>query len=217
MKVLPLRGKRGEGKYTLLDDQDFDRLGNMGWYLHPEGYAIIGAKRLHRFVLDAPKGTEVDHINGDKLDNRRSNLRLCTRADNNRNTPSKPHTSKFKGVHMSSTGRWRASIGASKKMIQLGTFDTEEMAALAYNAAARFYYGAFARLNVVDGIEPTLQEVLQAKKPRWQKSGICTRCNQNPRVYVGGRCKACNNELNREWRAKRVKDSRQTFTREDVE
>lgn len=217
MKQILLVGARGAGKYTLVDDQDYEWAMRIRWYLHPQGYAVCRSKRIHRMILDAPSGVEIDHINGDKLDNRRSNLRTCTRTENNRNVGARGGTSKYKGVH-SASGRWRASICVDKQMIQLGSFDTEASAALAFNAAARAYHGAFAKLNEVDGIEPSIQEVIWAKKTKGgQRISVCPRCKTNEKTPSGKYCSSCSAEYQRQRRTMRVKDSRQTFTREDVE
>jgi hypothetical protein len=92
---------------------------------------------------------EVDHINGDKLDNRRANLRVATKTQQRQNQRvTRRNTSGFKGVsRISSTGRWRARIKVSGRQMPCGVYATAESAALAYDAAAREYFGEFARLN----------------------------------------------------------------------
>jgi hypothetical protein len=103
--------------------------------------------RLSRLIAKAPTGFVVDHINGDPLDNRRANLRICTVQQNNWNRRRRPSGhSRFKGVTLSS-GRWTAFIAPNGKQVCLGSFPTEEEAALAYDAAARDAYGHFACLN----------------------------------------------------------------------
>lgn len=106
---------------------------------------------MHRAILDAPDGMQVDHINGDTLDNRRSNLRLVTPTDNMRayRSPSKK-TSQYRGVFRyenNSLNPWVATITVNYKNIHLGYFKTEEEAALAYNKAAEEYFGEYAQLN----------------------------------------------------------------------
>lgn len=104
---------------------------------------------LHRHIVGAPKGMVVDHINGNTLDNRRENLRICTRKQNSANT--KRHSrnkSGFKGVCWCKDHQaWKAQLHTQNKSIFLGRFSTPELAALAYDVAARAQFGEFARLN----------------------------------------------------------------------
>lgn len=90
-----------------------------------------------------------DHINGNTLDNRRSNLRVVTRTQNNQNVTIRKHNkSGYKGVSLEKkTGRWVAVIQANNKRIHLGTFDTPEEAYAAYCEAAKKYHGKFARFD----------------------------------------------------------------------
>ena len=103
---------------------------------------------LHRRVMNAPAGMLVDHINGNGLDNRRGNLRLATPSQNvcNRVTTS---ASGYRGVEAipDRSKPWRACLYKGKKRTEVGTFDTAEEAARAYDAAAAARYGAFAKLN----------------------------------------------------------------------
>lgn len=103
---------------------------------------------MHRFLIGA-KGEFVDHINGDGLDNRKSNLRLCSNAQNVQNTGlTRANTSGYKGIRLRN-GRWDSRITCLNKTYHLGVFSTKEEAARAYNAAAIELHGEFARLNDV--------------------------------------------------------------------
>lgn len=110
---------------------------------------------LHRFIMEKiigrklKKGEIIDHINGNGLDNRRENLRICTQKQNTYNQVSiKNMSSKYKGVYYRKDAKkYQSKIIPNRKTIHLGYFKTEEEAALAYNLAAIKYFGIFARLN----------------------------------------------------------------------
>lgn len=135
-----------KGKAAIVDDSDFARVSALSWQfsgkcaVHSTTRHMFSRKvMMHRFVLDAPHGIEVDHINGDKLDNRRANLRLCTDSQNRMNVERfKSNKSGFKGVHRAKN-KWRAEIN--------GYFDAAEDAARAYDRAALELFGEFARTN----------------------------------------------------------------------
>lgn len=86
---IELSGKRGKGKRTLVDKKTYEKYNHLSWYLGDTGYAMRKPQgvinRLHRLVVNAPEGMVVDHLNGDKLDNRTSNLRICTQKENAQN------------------------------------------------------------------------------------------------------------------------------------
>lgn len=98
--------------------------------------------------MDAPKGKEVDHKDGNGLDNQKSNLRLCTHKQNTRNSISIKGTSIYKGVFWCKDRlKWRAGIKNNYKTINLGYYESEVNAAFAYDKAAIKYFGEYARLN----------------------------------------------------------------------
>lgn len=121
------------------------------WQLSSSGYAVLkGRVFMHKAVLEnegvtIPDGHESDHINGDSLDNRVCNLRVCTCQQNrwNRKKRSDGTTSRFKGVYRDGRGRWIAQIRVSGKKTHLGSFGGEEQAAAAYRAAAEKVHGEF--------------------------------------------------------------------------
>lgn len=150
------------GAVALVSECDFERVGQFKWSLDQNGYAVrmiqiartggIRQRRkvlLHRFLLDAPGGMEVDHINHDKLDNRRDNIRLVSRTLNRANAGPKTTSSHgYKGVAFHSRDtKWRASIAPNGIRRGLGTFGTPEEAARAYDIAALQAWGDFAYLN----------------------------------------------------------------------
>lgn len=107
--------------------------------------------RMHRLIMGAGKGQEVDHIDGNRLNNRRSNLRLATNAENQQNTGSRKGSSRHKGVSwIAARGVWRVAFNWRGKTHFVGYFTDEAEAALAYNAAIQPLAGEFARLNTVD-------------------------------------------------------------------
>lgn len=141
------------GAFTWVDEIDYARFGDLRWWLR-DGYVVRreGKKdvRLHRLILNAGLGDVVDHIDGDPLNNRRMNLRICTQAGNMRNRRKFKGTltSKFKGVHKAkASGLWIAKIGFEGKQRHIGCFSTEEEAARAYDQEARRLFGEFARPN----------------------------------------------------------------------
>ena len=144
-----------KGKFALVDEQDYEPLSKYFWCYTRQGYAEATQRKLydinrimHRNMFP-PTELEVDHINGDKLDNRRANLRLATREQNSKNLrPQKGR--KYKGVYYRKKfDNWVASISLDKKLIYLGVFNTDDDAARAYNEAAKRMHGEFAWLNPV--------------------------------------------------------------------
>lgn len=144
-----------------VDPQDQHELDGRAWYIHSDRdgrFYMIGSnwingrtvkRYLHRVIMNAPPGVEVDHINGDTLDNRRCNLRLCMRRENGRNQkPQMGRSSQYKGVSWrKQCQKWSAQIKVDGKQIHLGLFNEEVEAARAYDQAARELHGEFARLN----------------------------------------------------------------------
>lgn len=116
-------------------------------------YCAILKKKfyLHRLIMNPRPDEYIDHINGDGLDNRKCNLRICTNSQNNANKgKQKNNKSGYKGVSWDKTrNKWKADIMVNKKTIYLGRFNVINDAARAYNNAAVKYFGEFARLNDV--------------------------------------------------------------------
>lgn len=149
------------GYYATIDVADAERVLKFCWHAQrSHGNRFYASRRvgmedglsanLHRFILELPEGLDlqVDHIDGDPLNNRRSNLRLCTATDNlaNRRITKANRSSRYKGVTRSPKS-WGAAISRDGKEYRLGNFPTEEEAARAYDVAARILHGEFARLN----------------------------------------------------------------------
>lgn len=144
---------------VLLDDEDAALVEGASVSITKATYSTYVAivrgrtrRRLARAIMNAPDGMVVDHINGNPLDNRRANLRICTVKENNWNRRRRiGGSSGFKGVVRVGT-RWRAIIWPNGKQIYLGSFAEPEEAARAYDRAAREEYGEFACLNFPDPI-----------------------------------------------------------------
>lgn len=146
------------GLVMRLDDQDLDRVRDHSWRLFVSRnhlFAVTGDGTLaHRLLLDAQDGDLIDHINGDGLDNRRANLRHITPSQAavrawSRVVLSRKPVSAYRGVSLVE-GRirpWRATISVNRKQHFLGYHPNEVDAAKAYDAAARLYFGEFARTN----------------------------------------------------------------------
>jgi hypothetical protein len=154
------------GLYALVDDEDYERVSQYKWsisssggYDYPHTPIRIEGKikyiKMHRFIMNADIDTLVDHKNKDTLDNRKCNLRLCTKSENMRNRAmSKNNKSGYKGVRYYPFGRrkykvWKAQIGFNRKYISIGYYHTKEEAALAYNEKAKELFGEFASLNTI--------------------------------------------------------------------
>lgn len=156
MGLLPLKN----GLFAIVDDDLFDDLNNRKWSLLWNGYvrrrnkgANTGYIYLHNLIMQPSEGLWVDHIDGNKLDNRRSNLRICTHSQNtaNRKRKSGEFSSLYKGVTFDKNrNRWRASIAFNGKRRRIGDFMNELEAAQAYNEAAIKTHGEFAKLNNIE-------------------------------------------------------------------
>lgn len=149
-----------QGMVAVVDDADFEWLNQWKWCVARYGnhaYAEHSirlpsgkqaAEKMHRLILNAPKGMEVDHIDRDGLNNQRSNLRLATRSQNAINILAGKGVSKFRGVTLDKrSGNWRSGIRINQKYIWLGAYKTEIDAARAYDAGALQYHGEYAQLN----------------------------------------------------------------------
>ena len=138
-----------------IDDEDYLLVSSRAWWYQRNGYIVTEISQrtvlLHRLLMNTPEGFETDHINGNKLDNRKSNLRICTRSQNQHNQKPRTGSSKYKGVcWYKPVEKWLAQIRSSGKKKHIGLFSDEKEAALAYNSVARELFGEYARLNIVE-------------------------------------------------------------------
>lgn len=175
-----------KGQVALIDDEDAERVLRHRWYVvrNEKGrryYAYRNARRkrgyrtvsMHRFILNAPPGAQVDHINRDGLDNRRSNLSLATASQNHWNSGRQINNKTgFKGVYWCKKDkRFRAVIKRYGAQRCVGGFSTAIEAARAYDAAARLLFGEFARLNFPNEVHhidaQTAAHLVARDSPEW--------------------------------------------------
>ena len=155
MKKIPLT----QGKFAVVNDKDFTELSKFRWvaqkarrtwyaWRRAEGLKCI---KMHRQIMNPPDDMEIDHKDGDGLNNTRTNLRICTRTQNSMNRPPfSNNTSGFKGVMWNKRAKkWKAQIHISGRSTFLGYYSCIIEAAKAYNKAAFESYGEFAYLNKV--------------------------------------------------------------------
>lgn len=158
---IELRRRGTPSLWAIIDVEDLKKVRSHQWnplvrkratYAYAKVAAPDGRRvtlYLHRFLMEAGPGTEIDHVDHDGLNNRRSNLRFATRGGNLGNTRKlRGGTSQYKGVcWVISRRRWKAAIQVNGRTIHLGRYATELEAALAYDAAALAAWGEFACLN----------------------------------------------------------------------
>lgn len=156
--------KLTQGKYTIVDDEDYEYLNSFRWCAHKGGNTFYAERHsdldpvtekrkiisMHRVIMKTPKGFYTDHINRNGLDNRKENLRICTLGENVKNTRKySNNTSGYKGVSWSKfANKWRAQIKKDNKKIHLGYFDDKHEANVAYCKAAKELHGEFASPNI---------------------------------------------------------------------
>jgi hypothetical protein len=153
-----------------IDQEDYDKIRNYPWYGYKSTYRLKNGEKkqctkyivahisanervnLHKLIMNTPVEIRIDHKNGDGLDNRKSNLRICTQSQNQMNKLKNCNNkSGYKGVSWDKTrNKWRSFIMLAGKNKCLGRFNSPEQAALAYNRAATKHFGEFAKLNKVE-------------------------------------------------------------------
>lgn len=158
MKTLKTSGRKHGGIDFFIDDEDFERVSQYKWNYNPKFGYITRTEYvdknhapkviyLHRFIMETPQGMDTDHINGNKLDNRRDNLRVCTRSQNLANRGKLiTNSTGYKGVTIGN-GKYVSQIGFNGNTHRLGSFDNPVHAALAYDDAAIRLFGDFAQTN----------------------------------------------------------------------
>lgn len=144
-KLIPL----GNNKFAKVDNEDFDKVRSIKWHKNKRYARSNDTGYMHKMIIDCPEGMEIDHINGNGLDNRRCNLRVCSASENSCNTAKhKKYSSKYKGVSWSkANGMWLSAIKKDGILYKIGFFRSEVSAALSYDNYARRLHKDFARLN----------------------------------------------------------------------
>lgn len=182
MKLIDISTKKHPNVFVMVDDADYADLSQWKWSAEKRRsgfYAIRGIRRsdgskstirMHTQILRSDDGAEIDHRDGNGLNNQRSNLRTATEAQNQWNTrKTRGKTSRFKGVSWCARfGRWKAFISVNGCHINLGSYSIEEAAAVAYNEAAKAMHGQFAQIN--EGLCLSAIEAAQNRlsSPRWK-------------------------------------------------
>lgn len=148
-KKIPLPNEQ----FAIVDDDDYQRISQYKWHVmsnrnNSQAYAVTKI-RMHRMIIDAPIGVMVDHINGDTLDNRKCNLRVCTNSQNQQNTSSRGGSSRYKGVSFRiKSGKWIAAFQYNGIRHYCGMWDSEEDAARAVDKKRGEVCGDFASKNL---------------------------------------------------------------------
>lgn len=148
------------GIRVFIDDEDYEHLSQFTWHLSKNGYVsrsywksnqTNGTIYMHRLIMDAPKGMDVDHKDMNRFNNQKSNLRIATRSQNMANSPARSGHSKYKGVSKLANIKlkkpWLSYIRVEGKMYYNGYYETENEAAHIYNQFAEQVFGNFAYLN----------------------------------------------------------------------
>lgn len=155
MKRIALSGDLGRGKFALVDDDDYERINKHRWCLS-DGYAMrkitVNGKsvseRMHRVINNTPEGFSTDHVNTNRLDNRKENLRTCTKAQNGMNrVAQKNNKLGIKGVCQLGN-KFIAQISINKKRTYLGIFNNADDAQSAYKNASIKFFGEYRRNNI---------------------------------------------------------------------
>jgi hypothetical protein len=145
----------GKDLFALVDDEDYELVSKFNWHKHKsrsygQYYASSNIK-MHRLVMDAKPGEIIDHINGDSLDNRKENLRLCTYSQNQQNTQSRAGSSRYKGVsYIKRKNLWKGSFQYEGVHYHCGIFKSEQECALAVDRKRLEVCKEFAVLNFPD-------------------------------------------------------------------
>jgi len=161
------------GGFTQVSPDDYEKFSPYRRGISARGYVRgwVDGKPvyLHRLIAGTPKGKDTDHRDGDKLNNRRSNLRVCTRSQNNANRqkPSRGKYTKYAGVYWSAQNKaWMVRLGSREDQEYIGYFRTPVEAAKAYDFSASRRYGEFAKTNFSKIDPQALSKRIEPRKPK---------------------------------------------------
>lgn len=212
MNFIVLHSTKLHGPFIAhVDPADYDHLNQWKWYVvgnYRKGltyYARRFAKGvsglMHREITQAPDGYQVDHADGCGLNNTRSNLRICTHAQNMHNRRTNlGKKMRLKGVRFQHGG-WHARIKIDGRVVDLGRYETSEAAALAYDAAARGLFGEFAKPNFPNA-EPSEELLKDMRAIQEARAGGRLKLRQNARIGASGYIGVVYHEPDRMWRAR---------------
>jgi hypothetical protein len=171
---------KGQIYKVLVDADDYERLSRFRWFMtkNKRGYmyAVRSLDRrrqisMHREIMNPPKDRMVDHANGNTLDNRKSNLRVCSRAQNAINSiKARSAEQRFKGVTFNKADQcFHAAITQDRQVKYIGSYRTAMEAALAYDKFAMHIHGEFAKLNFPNAAVCETIKALKAERDHWAK------------------------------------------------
>lgn len=190
-----------QNRVAYVDDDDYESLAGFNWSVSSGGYAkcYLGGGRknqtftyMHRQILNPPDDFQIDHINGNRLDNRKENLRVCAPKDNSRNRNGwklSRKTSKYKGVYWSKSDNvWISGITVDGRFMHLGRFHDEAEAARVYDAAAIKYFKKFAKSNAYGNeIQKSGNIEIQEKHACSSLNSENKTCKLTGRFYISGK------------------------------
>lgn len=168
-----------QNKFATVDAENYERVSRYKWCVSTKANTIYAYRKdhgknvyLHQFLMKPPQGKVVDHTDGNGLNDRKSNLRVCTKQQNLLNRGPVVRTSQFKGVHLCKwTRKWYATIWHGGARIRLGPFDHEVEAARAYDRKAYALFGEYAYLNFPEEIRRQGKSKKVKVKSRKQERG----------------------------------------------
>jgi len=171
--------KIGKNHCGLIDKEDYAKVGEFNWSKTASGYACRNINKpnkttflMHRVIMSAKKGQIIDHKNGNKLDNRKSNLRFCSVMENSQNSKVRQNTATgYKGV-TESHNQFFSKIQFFKKVVSLGSYESAEKAGFVYNKAAKILFGEFALLNEIKNESKYHRHFIYPKNKLTAKSTI---------------------------------------------